>query len=157
MKKQFAVLMIILGLSLAYTASIPVAFAQQPETEVVLPDGDADVIEITDPGELLPPVPWGYDFNLYLANFWVYLATILAITQIFKKLLKWEDKKAFILSLVVGLLVTGAGYYFKLGALALAPWWGALSWFIAFALGSKFGYKFMYDIMVVLGLAPKKL
>lgn len=113
-----------------------------------LPDFNEDVV--------LPPVPWGFDFHKYFASIWVYIATILGITQVLKKLLKWADNKAFWLSVAIAALMAGAGFYFKLGVLAVAPWYGALSWFVAFVLGSKLGYKLMVEIVARLGFVTKK-
>lgn len=113
-----------------------------------LPDYNEDVV--------LPPVPWGFDFHKYFASIWVYIATILGITQVLKKLLKWADNKAFWLSVSIAALMAGAGFYFKLGVLAVAPWYGAVSWFVAFVLGSKLGYKLTVEIVARLGFVKKK-
>ena len=113
-----------------------------------LPDYNEDVV--------LPDVPWGFDFHKYFASIWVYIATILGITQVLKKLLRWADNKAFWLSVAIAALMAGAGFYFKLGVLAVAPWYGAVAWFVAFVLGSKLGYKLMVEIVARLGFVKKK-
>ena len=133
--------------------------------EVVIPD-DTSSVEITDEGDLitvpdvnddvtLPGVPWGMDFNAYLANIWVYIATILAITQLLKKVLNWVDNKAFWLSVGIAAAVTALGYFLKLGMFSIMEWWHAIAWFLTAILGSKYGYKLMVEIITRLGVPTK--
>lgn len=140
------------------TLPLAPAFAQeveQPITEevIVVPD---EAIPDYNEDVVFPPVPWGFDFHKYFASIWVYIATILGITQVLKKLLRWADNKAFWLSVAIAALMAGAGFYFKLGILAVAPWYGAVAWFVAFVLGSKLGYKLMVEIVARLGFVTKK-
>lgn len=140
------------------TLPLAPAFAQeveQPITEEVITE---EVIAVPDHNEdvVLPPVPWGFDFHKYFASIWVYIATILAVTQVLKNLFRWEDTKAWWLSVAVAAVLTAVGYFGKFGILAIAPWYWAPAWFITFVIGSKLGYKLMVELVQRLGIGTKK-
>ena len=114
------------------------------------------VDEITTPpddGFVPPTVPWGIDPHAYYLNWGVFLSTILAITQLFKKLFSFEGRAAFILTVIVSLVLTAIGYFLKLGALANVDWWVPVIWFVGAIIGGKLTYDTVYKIMVILGLA----
>lgn len=165
MKKHLLILLAVLTLS--FTAAPLATFAQgEPGTEIVQPPAADDTIItlpaedpgeiITDPDEFeLPPVAWGFDFDAYYLTWLVFVAFILGLVQIIKKILKWEGNKAFWLSVAVAVLVTAAGYFFKLGAMATMEWYGAIGWLVAYIVGSKIGYGIVYEILIRIGLAKK--
>lgn len=143
---------------LIFTLTLAPAFAQveveEPimEEVIVVPD---EAIPDYNEDVILPPVPWGFDFHKYFASIWVYIATILAVTQVIKNLLKWEGNKAYWLSVGVALALTLLGYFGKFGLLA-APWYAAVAWFITFLVGSKLGYVLMVEFVERLGIGTKK-
>lgn len=167
MKKHLIILLAFLTLS--FTAAPLATFAQgEPGTEIVQPLADDTIAPlpaeepgevITDPGingdVVLPDAPWGFDFDAYYATWLVFVAFILGLVQIIKKLLKWEGNKAFWLSVGVAVLATAAGYFFKLGAMATMQWYGAVGWLIAYVVGSKIGYGIVYEILIRIGVAKK--
>lgn len=162
MKKLILMLTAVIALTFATPGYV---YAQDDvgldPVEVVIPD-DTSSVEITDPGEIvtpeesiLPDVPWGIDLHAYFANWLVFIALVVSITQIIKKWLKWEDNKAFILTIGVTAFFTAIGYFFKLGALADVSWWVPVTWFGLGILGSKLGYQVALSIGQVLGVAKK--
>lgn len=130
--------------------------------EVVIPD-DSSSVEITDPGEIvtpeesvLPDVPWGLDPHAYYMNLAVFFSLIVAVTQLLKKLLKKEDNQALLINIIATAVLAAIGYFFKLGALAGAPWWVPVTWFVLGLLGSYLGYGVATKIGGLIGVVKKK-
>ena len=158
MKKMFLSLFLMVAILLPATVVFSPLLAQEVEVEVVTLVEEVIIIP-ADPDEdiILPDVPWGFDFDAYYLTWLTFVGLILAITQIFKKILNWKDDKAYWLSMGIAVIVTGIGWFFKLGAMATMEWYGPIVWFIAFALGTKYGYKFLAEFLARLPLNKAKV
>ena len=170
MKKY--IILLLAALTLSFTAA-PLATMAQGETgtEIVQPPADNTSGAITeppvveDPGEIttppeddfvLPDVPITTDPNYYFSAFLIFVATIMMLVYAIKKLLKWEDRKAFLLTAGVAAIVTAIGYFLKLGVFITASWDTALAWYVGLLLGSMIGYDKVKKILELLGFITKK-
>ena len=170
MKKY--IILLLAALTLSFTAAPLATMAQgEPGTEIVQPPADDTSGAITeppvtdDPGEIttpppddfvLPDVPWGLDPHAYYMNLAVFFALIVAVTQLLKKLLKKEDNQALLINIIATAVLAAIGYFFKLGALAGAPWWVPVTWFVLGLLGSYLGYGVATKIGELIGVVKKK-
>lgn len=92
--------------------------------------------------DVLPEVPVTLDLKVYVASFYMFAATTLAVTALLNRFaFKWTDSKARYLSWAVSLIIGYIAYFADFGIFIDATWYQVLIYVVGFALGANGLFK----------------
>jgi len=96
----------------------------------------------------------GFDLGSYVETFAVFITTVVVVTDLVNKLIKWEGNKKQYLSWGVATVIGLAAYFLKLG-IFVGAWWVIPVYTVSFALSANGFYDLVREILVALGLQKK--
>jgi len=85
------------------------------------------------------------------------VAGVVALTGIYKKFI--SDKNTFLVSIILSILVSAAGWYFQIGIFIGLLWWHALLYSVGVVVIVKgtVSIELVIQMLGLIGIGPKKL